>query len=92
MAHTGELEFYCNECRTQWAEKGNCLIKNTTSVFDNTGVIDNSSMMQFMCKWCNYVLQAHIFRHLEREHTTIDTSSNQNIEKEIFKPDLKLFA
>lgn len=37
LLHTGELEFYCTDCRTQSAEKyqhGNCSIDDTISAFD----------------------------------------------------------
>lgn len=100
LAHTGELEFYCCECRTQWAEKvqhGTCSIESMVSVFDSAlataGQSHTSrSMMLFICKWCNYVQmhKAHLIRHLEREHedTAVDTNFNRNIEKVAFIPDL----
>lgn len=97
MAHTGELEYYCGDCHTQWAEKvphANCSVDSMVSAFDSAAATghSNNSMMLFMCKWCNYVQmhKAHIIRHLEREHepTTIDTNFNRNIEKVAFIPDL----
>lgn len=98
MAHTGELEFYCRECHTQWAEKvqhGNCSIESMTSVFDGAaaaGTADcNSAMMLVMCKWCNYVQvhKAHIVRHLQNEHNNIDINFNRNIQKVTFIQDMK---
>lgn len=70
LSHTGELEFYCSECHSQWGgriQHGTRLIDNTTSVFDQIAKTDsNTTMMLFMCKRCNYVQvhKPHIIRHV----------------------------
>lgn len=95
-----ELEFFCSECRTQWAEKvqhGSSSIDSKTSFFDNFAAAStaaantDSSITFFMCIWRNNVQlrKAHIIRQLQHEHTTINTKFNRNNEKVTDIPDWK---
>lgn len=92
LYHTGELGYYCNECRIQLPLKmahgpSNCTEKSVVDIFDS----DCNTLMLYMCKWCNY-MQMHksrMMRHLKHEHDTIDTNFNRNIERVIVLPDLR---
>lgn len=92
LSHTGELEFYCTECRTQLPDKiqhGICSMDKITCVFDDRR--SDGTLKMYMCKWCNYtqVTKSRMIRHLEREHHTIASNFMKNVEKVVCIPDLR---